>query len=455
MFDRDGYIGYVGDKSGVTYAYGLSRIEALCSVSIDDEFENDRCASLLSTLDNMMAENGDAGAELKKVSAKSKLRKYIEFKEEPFQPKEPIVEQFRECLKDISIGTRMKRQDIIELISSRYGTKASSIIPSDYCYNMTNKGIPEDHVSFFLNVGTGLYEYVGENYSLPTIEGVIAAYKADFERVDDQERYKWEAVAHYKQHWNIEAEDFAGMVQEAFRWAGEQYKRPRDGKKDGGNLLTSSMYYPYRMLVTLSTFEPETMRSLFRRLLDEQRPLPLRYEEFRDGCEECRERFQKSDPDHQKANNHYQDLRAISVYLTFEYPEKYFLYKYQMFKQFSDLLGLSSMRQTTKGEKAESALISYNKMCETIVDAVRKDPELQAMSKARLDENCYPDPEFHLLTMDIIYFGSNMTREGTIGVNSLTKQQGQTSNIGKNTILYGPPGTGKTYNTVIYAVAII
>lgn len=455
MFDRDGYIGYVGDKSGVTYAYGLSRIEALCSVSIDDEFENDRCASLLSTLDNMMAENGDAGAELKKVSAKSKLRKYIEFKEEPFQPKEPIVEQFRECLKDISIGTRMKRQDIIELISSRYGTKASSIIPSDYCYNMTNKGIPEDHVSFFLNVGTGLYEYVGENYSLPTIEGVIAAYKADFERVDDQERYKWEAVAHYKQHWNIEAEDFAGMVQEAFRWAGEQYKRPRDGKKDGGNLLTSSMYYPYRMLVTLSTFEPETMRSLFRRLLDEQRPLSLRYEEFRDGCEECRERFQKSDPDHQKANNHYQDLRAISVYLTFEYPEKYFLYKYQMFKQFSDLLGLSSMRQTTKGEKAESALISYNKMCETIVDAVRKDPELQAMSKARLDENCYPDPEFHLLTMDIIYFGSNMTREGTIGVNSLTKQQGQTSNIGKNTILYGPPGTGKTYNTVIYAVAII
>ena len=27
--------------------------------------------------------------------------------------------------------------------------------------------------------------------------------------------------------------------------------------------------------------------------------------------------------------------------------------------------------------------------------------------------------------------------------------------VSKNTILYGPPGTGKTYNTVIYAVAII
>lgn len=29
------------------------------------------------------------------------------------------------------------------------------------------------------------------------------------------------------------------------------------------------------------------------------------------------------------------------------------------------------------------------------------------------------------------------------------------TDIGKNTILYGPPGTGKTYNTVVYAVAVI
>ena len=29
------------------------------------------------------------------------------------------------------------------------------------------------------------------------------------------------------------------------------------------------------------------------------------------------------------------------------------------------------------------------------------------------------------------------------------------TDIGLNTIFYGPPGTGKTYQTVIYAVAII
>lgn len=455
MFDKDGFIGYVGEKSGLTYAYGLTRIEALCSVSIDDEYEKDQCASLMSSLDDILAGDSETGAELKKASAQTKLRKYIEFKEEPFQSKVPIVQQFRECFKDVPIGTRMKRQDIIKRINSQYGTKASSIIPSDYCYNMTNKGIPEDHVSFFLNVGTGQYEYVGENYAIPTIEGVIAAYKADFERVDDDERYKWEALAHYKLYWDIEAEDFASMIQEAFRWAGESYKRPRDGKKDGGNLLTSSMYYPYRMLVELSSFEPETMRSLFRRLLDEGRPLSQRYEEFRDGCDKCRERYQKNVPGHQSANNHYQDLRAVSVYLTFEYPEKYYLYKYQMFKQFTDLLGLSSVRQTTKGEKAELALTSYNKVCDKVLEVIKRDPELQALSKARLDENCYQDPEYHLLTMDIPFFGSKMTREGAMGLNSLIKPQSQAASIGKNTILYGPPGTGKTYNTVLYAVAII
>lgn len=455
MYDRDGYIGYVGEKSGTTYAYGLSRIEALCSVSIDDEYEKDQCVSLLVTLGELIAGDNEAAEELKKVSAKSKLCKYIEYKKNPIQTKVPIVDQFRECFKDVPIGTRMKRQDIIERINSRYGTTASSIIPSDYCYNMMNKGIPENHTSFFLNVGTALYEYVGENYSLPTIEGVIAAYKADFEKVDDNERYKWEAIAHYKAHWNIEAENFAAMIHEAFRWAGEQYKRPRDGKKDGGNLLTSSMYYPYRMLVELSTFEPETMRSLFRRLLDEERPLSQRYEEFRNGCDKCLESWRNSDPSYVGFKNHYQDLRAISVYLTFEYPEKYYLYKHKMYKQFTDLLGLSSVGQTTKGEKTELALLTYNKMCDTILQAVKNDAELQAMSKARLDENCYQDPEFHLLTMDIVYFGSNLTREATIEVNSLSKPLVQTSSIGKNTILYGPPGTGKTYNTVIYAVAII
>ena len=45
--------------------------------------------------------------------------------------------------------------------------------------------------------------------------------------------------------------------------------------------------------------------------------------------------------------------------------------------------------------------------------------------------------------------------ERNMSVDTVTQHSTQNTDIAKNTILYGPPGTGKTYNTVMYAVAII
>jgi hypothetical protein len=83
--------------------------------------------------------------------------------------------------------------------------------------------------------GSTSSEHTGENYNASTLQQIIAAYKADFERIDDEERYKWEALGHYKQYWNIDADNFAEMYHEAFRWAGEKYNSPRDGDSNGGN----------------------------------------------------------------------------------------------------------------------------------------------------------------------------------------------------------------------------
>ena len=43
MFDREGFIDYVGAKSGNSYASGLARIESLYSVGIDAEYDKDKC----------------------------------------------------------------------------------------------------------------------------------------------------------------------------------------------------------------------------------------------------------------------------------------------------------------------------------------------------------------------------------------------------------------------------
>lgn len=284
---------------------------------------------------------------------------------------------------------------------------------------------------------------------------IISEYKKNFDEINKGERYKWEAIGWYKRHWNIEAPDFASMITAAFSKA--------------GNLLASGMYYPYRMLTGYAQSDPEAVRSLFRMLYDESVPLAARYVQFQKGFENY-----LTELDNEKARQHYQDLRAVMVYLTFEYPEKYYLFKSRMFSAFKDRVGYTEELPKTKSVvwKVES----FTRLCDIILEEVRADSELVQMHLERLDESCYEDPAFHLLAMDIMYYGSAYMSEKDFSqkpmeqsndkcwtdyeeIDSLIddepEEAGAVTDVGLNTILYGPPGTGKTYHTAIYAVAII
>ena len=308
-----------------------------------------------------------------------------------------LVEQYRECFKDYPIGTKFTRKEIIDMVNQRFGTNPSSILPSDHCYNMTNKGkrgAARDN-NFFLNIGDGEYEYVGEHYIGVAIADIIRDYKVDFERVDREERYKWEAIGWYKEHWNIDSPNFAEMFADAF------------GK--AGNLLTSHMYYPYRMACEYAEHDPEAVRELFRKLYDENIPLAERYSAFREGFKKSIAIRQEKTSDGTKILNHYQDLHAVSVYLTFEYPEKYYFYKYSVYNAFKNLVGFVENRGKAKSEvwKIENC----NRMCDQVLEFVRQDSEVIEMSTSRLTDECYRDPENHLLAMDVVYFGSKLKPE--------------------------------------------
>jgi hypothetical protein len=143
------------------------------------------------------------------------------------------------------------------------------------------------------------------------IQQYVTAYKEDFARRDEEERYKWEAIGHYKKVWNIEAEDFADMLADAFI--------------EAGNLLAAKMYFPYRMLCKFAEMDPAELRNLFRNLYDETLPLSQRYHDFRTGADKFIRRLTNETPGRTKMLNHYQDLHAVSIYLAFEYPEKYYI----------------------------------------------------------------------------------------------------------------------------------
>ena len=59
-------------------------------------------------------------------------------------------------------GEVLARQDIIAAVHEKYGTNPSSIIPSDYCYNRTNKGAADKPLFEWLD--DGQYRYLGEGY---------------------------------------------------------------------------------------------------------------------------------------------------------------------------------------------------------------------------------------------------------------------------------------------------
>ena len=227
------------------------------------------------------------------------------------------------------------------------------------------------------------------------IRFIIAHYKANFPTVNKQERYKWEAIHWYKQNWDIDAPDFAKMLATAF------------GK--ASNLLASGMYYPYKMITEYANANPEAVREIFRILHNEQIPLEERYQTFKQSCQSRIEQLKQAMPDRTKPLNHYQDPRAVMVYLTFQYPEKYYLFKSSMYATFRDRIGFVEPQSAKKSvmQKIEN----YSQMCNVILAEVRKDAELLSMHKSRLDSTCYHDEALHLLTMDIVFYGSNYMSE--------------------------------------------
>lgn len=210
------------------------------------------------------------------------------------------------------------------------------------------------------------------------IKTYIQAYKDNFDTISKQELYKWKAVKQFQDHWNIEAEDFHDMLTKAFSLT--------------FNILDSGLYFPKRMLLGTAELYPNAVRNLFKKLYDEEEDLFSRIEAFRAA-------MKKLISDNFDLKNDYQDHRAIIVYLVLRYPDRYYLYKFGMFKSFVSKIGYSY-----KPVRGRIANVShFNNLCEVITPIIAQDQELLRLHNNRLNEECYIDESLHVLTQDFIY----------------------------------------------------
>lgn len=79
------------------------------------------------------------------------------------------------------------------------------------------------------------------------------------------------------------------------------------------------------------------------------------------------------------------------------YPDKYYLYKYNMFVDFAKLIDYADLPKAGDID----LVFMFESMCDMILKRVMQDEEL--LKKYASRRNKYYDPEYHLLVQDIVY----------------------------------------------------
>jgi len=289
------------------------------------------------------------------------------------------------------------------------------------------------------------------------LKEVLEGYKENFtDKWWKDVRVKWEAVKCFQDHWDVNAEDFV-----------EMFLRSLDGVK---KLVDVQGNIPRSVLKCFAQSEPEKIRAIFIDLFDENQDLITRIETFKKQSKNVFDRVETP------YRRHYQDEKAISIYLWMRYPDKYYIYKLTDFRNASKYLESDYLFE--KHEYAYNVR-NYSKFYDEIREGVKNDQELLDLVQGFLDENCYPDPEMRTLTADVAnyinkkFFLPDSLQEGdsyelnneddissNLGLESYTKEDflndvympserydalAEILQNKKNIILQGPPGVGKTF----------
>ena len=186
--------------------------------------------------------------------------------------------------------------------------------------------------------------------------------------------YKWQAIKHFEQHWDINAPDFYEMFKEAFR------------KKD--NLVD---YRPFGILEALGENYPTKLKEL----------LGIVYgaDDFYTKLGKCRTFTENVIDDlKEKSNTNFStkiDERTLSFLLTLKFPNEYTFYKRDIYTKLCEYLGKVSRKER-----------KYEHFIELLTEITTyfNNPELKHLTSNFIPQG-FDEPL--LLAQDIVY--QNMT----------------------------------------------
>lgn len=214
------------------------------------------------------------------------------------------------------------------------------------------------------------------------LKDVLVQYKQNFVASQwGNEKYKWEAVKWFQDNWDVNAPDFAEMLNRSL--------------DKTFNLLASNNNFPKGMIVGFAKSAPEEVRAMFIALFDESKDVFERLDAFKMQSSILLEKYGNG------AAQHYQYENAISTYLWLRYPDKYYIYKFGEVKTVAS--ELESDYRFKKGAYADN-IRNFLKLYDEISAALKEDTELVNLFQSQLTDTCYPDPELKTLTIDVGFY---------------------------------------------------
>ncbi len=214
------------------------------------------------------------------------------------------------------------------------------------------------------------------------LKRALKEYKQDFvQKQWPNEKYKWEAIKFFQDNWDVNHAEFSTMLVNSL--------------SKTFNLLASMNNFPAGVIGEFSQKAPEEVRAMFISLFDESRDVIIRILEFKDQASIMLEKYGSG------ARQHYQYENAISTYLWLRYPDKYYIYKYGETSTIAKKLG--SAYQFKKGAYTDN-LRNFYSLNDELCEEIKKDEELIALFHSQLSEDCYQDPEYKTLTMDVGFY---------------------------------------------------
>ena len=151
------------------------------------------------------------------------------------------------------------------------------------------------------------------------LKAALVEYKKCFVQTQwPDEKYKWEAVKCFQINWDVNSDNFAGMLTKAL--------------SQTGNLLASVNNFPAKMITKFAEIAREEVRAMFIELFDESKDVYERIDSFKQKSNSLLERYGNG------AGQHYQHENAICTYLWLRYPDKYYIYKLSEIKAVSNVL---------------------------------------------------------------------------------------------------------------------